>query len=61
MVFPKGRLQPRSSKSSTHQHGARGVHDVAARLALGVHQVDGSQQKLLLQKCALPDLGGAFG
>ncbi len=38
------------------QHGAGGVHDVAARLGVGIRQVNGGQQQLLLQVRAAPDV-----
>ncbi len=42
-------------KDADHD-GAGGVDDVAAGLGAGIHKVDGSQQQLLLQVRALPNL-----
>lgn len=43
-------------KMRRHHDGAGGVDDIAAGLAVGVHQVNGRQQQLLLQVRTLPDL-----
>lgn len=42
--------------ASAHQDATGGVDNIAARLGVCVHHVDGSQQQLLLQERTLPDL-----
>ena len=48
------------AQGHAHHDGAGGVDHVAPRLGVGIYQVDGCQQQLLLQEGALPDLVLAF-